>query len=275
MLEPGMTRRELAAAVAKSGLSVAALAALADPAAADAASTPFPAERQGSGMKAALLVYPQMTALDMVGPLQVLTGMGRIELNLVWKSKQPVVTDSGMPIVPTMTFDDCPKDLTVLFAPGGSAGTIAAMNDDAVLDFLADSGKSAKYVTSVCTGALLLGAAGLLKGYRATTHWLAHDTLSLFGATPVKSRVVEDRNRITGAGVSAGLDFGLRLVALLQNEQRAKSVQLMLEYDPQPPFRAGSPELAGKEISDPMRRSLEPALAMIRAAAKRSEKRRA
>jgi cyclohexyl-isocyanide hydratase len=260
------TRREFGSSIAKTGIA-AALTGLQP-------ETVFAGVRQDGPIDIAMLVYPRMTALDMVGPMQILGAMGNAKLHFVWKKRDVVVSDVGLPIQPTKTFDECPSNLTLLFAPGGSLGTIEVMNDDAVLDFLAEKGKSAKFVTSVCTGALILGAAGLLKGYKATTHWLAHEQLSLYGAEPVKARVVEDRNRITGGGVTAGIDFGLRLAARMQGVPQAKAIQLMMEYDPQPPFQSGSPEGAGKEASDNMRRNAAPLIAMIRANAERTRKRR-
>jgi cyclohexyl-isocyanide hydratase len=140
-----------------------------------------------------------------------------------------------------------PEALDVLFVPGGVPGTLTMMEDKEVLDFLADRGSRAKWVTSVCTGSLILGAAGLLKGYKATSYWATLDVLPTFGATPVKRRVVTDRNRITGGGVTAGLDFGLDLIARLRSPEYAQAVQLYLEYDPAPRFNAGSPAKAPRE----------------------------
>ena len=204
----------------------------------------------GPPQQVAMLVYPQMTTLDLIGPQQILAVMGNVEVHLVWKEKKtPVISDSGVPILPTTTFAECLDNLTVLFVPGGARGTIAAMQDHAVLKFLATKGKTAKWVTSVCTGSLVLGAAGLLQGYRATSHWsLRDEILPIFGAIPVKERVVEDRNRMTGAGVTAGMDFALRLTAKLRNEKMAKAIQLGMEYDPQPPYHAGTPEGAGEDV---------------------------
>jgi cyclohexyl-isocyanide hydratase len=268
-LDDALTRREFGGVVAASSIATALSAFL--PGAATAEETP--AQEAGS-IQIAMLVYPQMTALDLVGPLQFLGAIRNARIDLVWKNRDILVSDVGLRVQASKTFDECHKDLTILFSPGGSIGTLNVMNDDAVLDFMAERGKSAKYVTSVCTGALVLGAAGLLNGYKATTHWLAHDHLALFGAQPVKDRVVEDRNRITGAGVTAGMDFGLRLAAKLQSVQEAKSIQLMMEYDPHPPFQAGSPEGAGKEAADALRRSSAPLLAMIKESAKRTRSRR-
>jgi cyclohexyl-isocyanide hydratase len=188
----------------------------------------------------AMLLYPSFTALDLVGPHHMFTSLLGVKVHLVAKTKAPVTSDSGLTIVPTATFEQCPKNLDILFVPGGSQGTLDAMQDKATLRFLADRGARAKLITSVCTGSLVLGAAGLLKGYKATSHWVARDLLTQFGATPIDARVVQDRNRITGAGVTAGLDFGLSIVGQLRDREYAETVQLMAEYAPEPPFSAGS-----------------------------------
>lgn len=199
-----------------------------------------------ASLKVGMLIYPQMIMLDLVGPQTVLTIMPS-DIHLIWKTSEPVLTDIGVPVTPTATFDTCPADLDVLFVPGGLPGSVALMNDPEVLEFLADIGSRARYITSVCTGSLVLGAAGLLRGYQATSHWYARDLLPLMGAEVSSSRVVVDRNRITGSGVTAGIDFGLLLAALLTDEANAKRIQLLIEYDPMPPFQAGSPEQAGPE----------------------------
>ncbi|MGC6328933.1 DJ-1/PfpI family protein [Rhizorhabdus sp. FW153] len=196
----------------------------------------------------AMLCYPGMTILDLIGPQYMFAALMGATVHLVGKTRDPMTSDTGVTIIPTATFDQCPKDLTVLFVPGGTVGTLAAIKDDATRNFIADRGARAQYVTSVCTGALVLGAAGLLKGYRATTHWAALETLADCGATPVSERVVRDRNRITGAGVTAGLDFGLSMVAELRDATYAQGVQLGCEYDPQPPFNAGSTKTAPAEV---------------------------
>lgn len=200
----------------------------------------FPANWMGSE-QIAMLLYPQFTALDLVGPQYMLANLMGAKVHLVAKSREPVTSDTGISIVPSATFAECPADLSILFVPGGTQGTLDAMQDEETQAFLADRGSRAKYVTSVCTGSLVLGAAGLLTGYRATSHWVTRPLLARFGATPVNARVVRDRNRITGAGVTAGLDFGLSLVHDLRDRDYAESVQLLAEYDPQPPFNAGSP----------------------------------
>jgi cyclohexyl-isocyanide hydratase len=144
------------------------------------------------------------------------------------------------------------------------------MDDDHVLAFVERSGNQAQYVTSVCTGSLVLGAAGLLTGYRAACHWMYRDELVSFGAIPTSERVTCDRNRITGAGVTAGIDLALRLVALVRSEAEAKIIQLRLEYDPEPPFQAGSPEAAGPEIVSTVRGRLQSLAAARRAASLRA-----
>ena len=198
----------------------------------------------------AMLVYPRMTALDLIGPQYMFASLMGARVHLVAKSLTPVTSDTGVTITPTKTFADCPRDLAVLFAPGGTDGTLAAMADAETRAFMADRGSRARYVTSVCTGSLILGAAGLLQGYQATSHWAARSSLTEFGAIPVEARYVKDRNRITGAGVTAGLDFGLHILAELRDETYAQSIQLMCEYDPQPPFNAGSPGTAPAAVRD-------------------------
>jgi cyclohexyl-isocyanide hydratase len=172
------------------------------------------------------------------------------DVHLIGKGKQPVATDVGLPVAPTDSFETAPEVLDVLFVPGGLKGTVDAMKDAATIDFLKSRGERARFVTSVCTGSLLLGAAGLLKGYSATSHWYVRQLLPLMGATLRKDRVVEDRNRITAGGVTAGIDFRLTIGAKLANEDAARRVQLLIEYDPKPPFDAGSPERAGPALAD-------------------------
>ena len=167
---------------------------------------------------------------------------------IVAKTREPVAAEPKLRIVPDHTFDSCPADLDIICVPGGGQGTLDAMRDEATINFLKDRGARARFVTSVCVGSLILAAAGLLKGYRATSHWIARDLLSEFGAEPVDARVVVDRNRITGAGVTAGLDMGLSLVGRLRDRQYAEIVQLLAEYAPEPPFHAGTP--AGATAAD-------------------------
>lgn len=200
----------------------------------------------------AMLVYPGMTIMDLIGPHCMFGSLMGATIHIVAKSLDPVTSDAGLTIIPTATFDTCPSDLTVLFTPGGTDGTLAAASDPDTLAFMADRGSRAKYVTSVCSGSLILGAAGLLKGYKATSHWSCREALAGFGAIPTKARVVRDRNRITGAGVTAGLDFGLSMVAELRDQTYAECAQLMSEYDPDPPFNAGSMKTAPTYVKKAM-----------------------
>ena len=186
----------------------------------------------------AMVVYPNLTQLDLTGPFEVLSRMPGAVVDLVGLTLEPVASDRGLVLTPTTTFADSPPP-DILFVPGGP-GQIEAMEDQALIDFLRRAGAAAKLVTSVCTGSLLLGAAGLLQGRRATCHWISLDKLALLGATPVKERVVEDANVITAAGVSSGIDFALIVAARLHGREVAEKIQLFIEYDPQPPFDAGS-----------------------------------
>jgi cyclohexyl-isocyanide hydratase len=219
-----------------------------------AAQSKAPAETEAAPKyNIAMVVYPRMTALDLIGPQYAFASIMGAKVSLVAKTLEPVVSDTGISINPDLTFQRCPDKLDVLFVPGGSYGTLAAMTDTATVDFVRDRGSRATLVTSVCTGSLILGAAGLLRGKRATSHWLVREkVLPLLGATPLNARVVQDGNRITGAGVSAGLDLGLTVVNLLMGAEYAQAVQLMEEYAPQPPFHAGTPESAGTKITTMM-----------------------
>lgn len=208
-------------------------------------STGAPAAPHGV-RRIAMIVYPRMTALDLIAPQLIFAVLPNTDVQLVWKDRQTVLSDTGVPIVPTQAFDEVATGLTAVFVPGGS-GSYPVMNESNVVAFLQRVGPSAQYVTSVCTGSLILGASGLLRGYRATTHWVVHDVLATLGAIPVSERVVVDRNRITGAGVTAGLDFGLIMAAKLQSDDYARMLQLVFEYDPQPPFDAGSEAKAGEK----------------------------
>jgi cyclohexyl-isocyanide hydratase len=193
-----------------------------------------------------LVIFPKVTQLDLTGPVQVFSSVPGAKVHLIWKRIEAVASDSVLTLTPTITFADCPQ-LDVVCVPGG-AGTDDMVNDAEMLDFLRRQAIAAKYITSVCTGSLVLGAAGLLTGYRATTHWTAIDLLAQFGATPAKTRVCVDRNRITGGGVTAGIDFALTLVSLMIDRQTAEMIQLRLEYNPAPPFNSGSPDTAPPEI---------------------------
>ena len=189
-----------------------------------------------------MLLFPRLTQLDMTGPYEVLARLPNTIVDLIARTLDPVTTDRGMQIVPTVTFETCPP-LDVVMVPGGP-GQQDLMEDEAALGFLRKQAASAKFVTSVCTGSLVLGAAGLLKGKRATCHWAAIEHLTWLGAIPVRERVVVDGNIVTGAGVASGIDFALSLAAILDGEPLAREIQLQIEYDPAPPFNSGSPKTA-------------------------------
>jgi cyclohexyl-isocyanide hydratase len=193
-----------------------------------------------------LVLFPKVTQLDFTGPLQVFSSVPGAEVHLIWKRIEPVASDTPLVLTPTVSFADCPQ-LDVICVPGG-LGTDDMINDEEMLDFLRRQAIGAKYITSVCTGSLVLGAAGLLQGYRAATHWTAMEFLSSFGAVPTKTRVCVDRNRVTGGGVTAGIDFALTLVSMMVDQKAAEAVQLRLEYNPAPPFNAGSPDTAPPEL---------------------------
>jgi len=198
-----------------------------------------------SSVSIGLLLFPGLTQLDLTGPFEVFARAPAAEVHLIWKTLDPVVSDRGMAILPTATFATCPA-LDVICVPGGP-GQIALMEDAETLAFIRQKSEQASLITSVCTGSLILGAAGLLQGYRATSHWASLDQLALLGAQPVSERVVQDRNRITGAGVTSGIDFALSVVAALYGNETAQNIQLHMEYDPAPPFSCGSPQQASPE----------------------------
>src|SRR6187399_1179291 len=193
-----------------------------------------------------LVLFPKVTQLDFTGPLQVFSSLPGAKVHLIWKRIEPVTSDSVLVLTPTTTFADCPQ-LDVICVPGGF-GTDDMINDEEMLAFVRKQAEGAKYVTSVCTGSLVLGAAGLLRGYRATTHWSAMEHLAAFGAAPAKTRVCVDRNRVTGGGVTAGIDFALTLVSILVDRTTAEAIQLQMEYNPAPPFNSGSPDTAPAEV---------------------------
>ena len=203
-----------------------------------------------------MLLFPRLTQLDMTGPYEVLARLPNAKVHLIARSLDPVMTDRGMAIVPTMTFAACPQ-LDVVMVPGGP-GQQDLMEDVMVLEFLRHQARAAKYVTSVCTGSLVLGAAGLLQGKRATCHWAAIENLKALGAIPVSEHVVVDGSIITAAGVASGLDFALTLAAILEREATAREIQLQIEYDPAPPFDSGSPRTAPPDIVEKLRGRLAP-----------------
>ena len=186
-----------------------------------------------------MLLFPNLTQLDLTGPYEVFARMPNTVVTLIAETPAPVRSERGLTITPDITFADAPQ-CDVLFVPGG-IGVNRMMEHAPMLEFLRAQAKDARYITSVCTGALLLGAAGLLQGYRVATHWLAMDLLPILGAEPIQQRVVIDRNRITGGGITAGIDFGLVVAAELCGRDIAERIQLMMEYNPAPPFTSGSP----------------------------------
>jgi len=193
-----------------------------------------------------MVVFPNLTQLDLTGPYEVFGRLPETKVLLIAESLQQIKSDNGLLLTPDTTFDSSPQ-VDILFVPGGR-GIFEAMQNQKLITFLQQQSVLAKYVTSVCTGSLVLAAAGLLNGYKATTHWLSLHLLRLFDVEVTEERVVIDRNRITGGGVTAGIDFGLFVVAKLFGEEAAKETQLMMEYNPAPPFDAGSPKTAEKEI---------------------------
>jgi cyclohexyl-isocyanide hydratase len=221
-------------------------------------------------IKVAFLLYPNVTQLDLTAPAQLLS-MAKMKVELVARTRAPVATDSGFSILPTATIEEC-RAADVLCIPGG-AGCHDVMDDDDQLCWAREVAQGASHVTSVCTGSLILAAAGLLDGYRATSHWLWRKWLPLFGAILADGRVVRDRNRLTGGGVTAGLDFGLALLAELRGETAAKLTQLGAEYDPEPPFKCGSPKQAGPALVDKFEQinadSIRERVARIKATAQR------
>jgi cyclohexyl-isocyanide hydratase len=202
-------------------------------------------------LQVGFLIYPGVIQLDVMGAYQVLAFPPNTHIHLIWKTLSPIVSNEGLTLIPTVTLADCPP-LDVICVPGGGVGQIEVMKDAEILNFLKQQSATAQYVTSVCTGSMILAAAGLLQGYKATCHWAFRDQLAMLGAEVMPQRVVIDRNRVTGAGVTSGIDFGLTLLGLLCGEEVAKMTQLMMEYTPEPPFNAGTPETAGEEVVQPL-----------------------
>lgn len=195
-----------------------------------------------------LVFYPGMTSLDVVGPQQVFSGLPGVQIHRIWKTRDPIKTDDGMMVLPDTTFANCPQ-LDVICI-GGGLGQQVIEDDPEILTFLRKQGCAAKFITSVCGGSIFLAKAGLLNGYRAATHWGMREQLAALGVEVSTKRVEIDRNRITGGGVTAGIDFGLTIASILYGEEIAKMNQLLLEYNPVPPFDTGSPEKAGAELVD-------------------------
>jgi cyclohexyl-isocyanide hydratase len=196
--------------------------------------------------KTGMLLFPDITIQDFIGPYDVFVRAGCFEVYIASESKSLIKAEGGLTLKPDFTLEECPP-LDIIFVPGGR-GVNALLTNEAYIDFLKKHAKHAQYITSVCTGSLVLAAAGLLTGYKATTHWRSLALLKLFGVEPIDERIVIDRNRITGGGITAGIDFGLVLTSILAGDDVAKTVQLMLEYHPEPPFNAGSPHTAELHI---------------------------
>ena len=210
-------------------------------------------------LQVGFLIYPGVIQLDVMGPYQVLAFSANVRVHLVWKTLSPLTSNEGVTLLPTTTMAECPR-LDVICVPGGGLGQVDVMKDAEVLDFLRQQGTQAQFVSSVCTGSMILAAAGLLQGYQATCHWAFREQLTWLGVEVVPQRVVVDRDRVTGAGVTSGIDLGLTLLGLLCGEEEAKLAQLMMEYAPAPPFEAGTPETAGKDMVQLLRQLGEPLL---------------
>lgn len=215
-----------------------------------------------SALAVGFVLFPNLTQLDLTGPLQVLHRLPNAKVDIVAKTRDTVPSDCGLGLVPTVDFAGCGA-LDLLCVPGGATGVLGAIADRETIEFVRDHGRRARWVTSVCTGALVLGAAGLLKGRRATTHWAYTDLLPLVGATYEKGRVVRDGNLLTGGGVTAGIDFALTVVAEIAGPEVAQSIQLAIEYDPAPPFAAGTPDGAPAAVRATLAARYEPVLGRL------------
>ncbi|MCW3468016.1 DJ-1/PfpI family protein [Chitinophaga nivalis] len=194
-------------------------------------------------LKVGMFLFPELTILDFTGPYECFVKASCFEVLVIGETTDPIKAEGGLTVQPNIAMADCPQ-LDILFVPGGR-GINTLLTNQAVLGFLRNQAAGARYITAVCTGSLVLAAAGLLQGYKATTHWRSLDLLEMFGVETVTERIVRDRNRITGGGITAGIDFGLSLIALIGGAEMAKTIQLQLEYAPAPPFNAGSPKTAG------------------------------
>ncbi|MEQ8812227.1 MAG: DJ-1/PfpI family protein [Imperialibacter sp.] len=197
-------------------------------------------------LKIGMLLFPDLTLLDFIGPYDVFVRASCFEVFVVSEHKMPIKGEGGLLLQPDYSFDDCPP-VDIVFVPGGR-GVTALLTNETYKRFLVEQAKTAQYITAVCTGSLLLAACGLLDGYKATTHWRSLELLKLMGVEVLEQRVVADRNRITGGGITAGIDFGLVLTAIVGGEDMAKTIQLLLEYTPEPPFDSGHPKTADPHI---------------------------
>ena len=216
-------------------------------------------------MKVLALVYPGMTLLDWVGPMQAWSFLPDYQVQYAWHRSGPVPTDCGLSVHATNSFEDAWTDPDVLFVGGGAKPTLDLLGDSAAVAFLADRGSRARWVCSVCTGSLLLGAAGLLRGYRAAVHWGAREALAQFGAEPSSARVCVDRNRLTGGGITSGVDFGIAMAGLWAGESIGRVIELIMEYAPQPPYGTGRPELADPQTLAAARAALQQAMTGVSA----------
>jgi cyclohexyl-isocyanide hydratase len=205
-------------------------------------------------MRIAALVFPQMDQMDLTGPFEVLSRLPDARVHLVWKELSPVRDVAGLVLTPNATIESDLGPLDLLLVPGG-LGQLPLMDDEAILSWLRARAAEARYILSVCTGALTLGAAGLLRGRRATTHWNSFHLLPFFGAIPEDARVVIDGNLISTAGVSAGIDGSLRVAAILAGEETAQRIQLQMQYAPELPFAAGTPAQAPKPVLEAVTRA--------------------
>ncbi len=215
------------------------------------------------------VIFPDLTQLDFTGPLQVLARLPQSTTHIVAKSDAPVPSDCGLSLMPTCTFARCPP-LDLICIPGGVNGVIGAIGDRETVDFVRAQASHAKYITSVCTGAFVLGIAGLLKGRRVTTHWAYTSLLPLVGALYKKARIVKDDNLITAGGVTAGIDFALSVVAEIAGEMTARAIQLGIEYDPAPPFDSGHPDRASAAVKSALSDRYEKANSALHAAIDRA-----
>lgn len=215
-----------------------------------------------TGLNIGFVLFPNLTQLDLTGPLQVMSRIPNATVHVAAKTSEPVPSDCGLSLVPTCTFDTCPG-LELICVPGGG-GVADALTDRETVEFVRRQAQSARYVTSVCTGAFLLGAAGLLRGRNATTHWAYTGLLNLVGATYKPGRVVQDGNVFTAGGVTSGIDFGLGILAEIAGSEVAQAVQLGLEYNPQPPFNSGSPAQATARLRSMVEPRYEKAVALYR-----------
>lgn len=256
---PILSRRDLArlaAGLALAGATSDRVLAGEQPQAATGQMQDMPNGWVGSE-RVSLLIYPGMTAIDIIGPQYFMAALMGAEVRMYSPDGGPVPSDTGVRVMADGDLASMPDDPDILMVPGGTDGTLAIMRDPAVLDRIAAVGARAGIVASVCTGAMILGAAGLLEGRRATTHWAVHDLLPIFGARPENARWVIDGNRMSSAGVTAGMDLALQIVALRRDRLYAECTQLGAEYAPEPPFDAGTPTSAPPEAVAIMRSMYE------------------